>query len=256
MPQEGQSLTSNRPTLFGVLYQFGGIGYIGPIYFFLHYIQSPQENYQAADNRLTQMGPIKTIIPTILLTYAIPTIAMFTAPSLSTRQWINGVFWQPFPIYAWIVQRILGRFVNDTTRVDRIKNPEADMPYLRRIYGFAGAAAALAYLYVRLCSPLSATEIFFDGVRSPLTAASFMKSLAKALRYDQLCAFGAGTIWTMLSFRDLKKAGKLTTGWGKIVGAFAGLTLLTGPGAAMTAMWAWREEILAKGHVKAVKASK
>lgn len=66
---------------------------------------------------------------------------MFTLPSLSSRQWINGVFWQPFPIYAATMQRLFTRVVTDTTPVDRIENPEADMPHLRRIYGFTFAAA-------------------------------------------------------------------------------------------------------------------
>jgi hypothetical protein len=80
-----------------------------------------------------------------------------------------------------------------------------------------------------------------------------MQSLAKNFRYNQLSAFSAGAIWTMLSFRDLKKAGKLTTGWGKIVGTFAGVTALGGPRATMTAMWAWREETLAKRDVSVTK---
>ena len=141
IPQR-QPLTLNRPTLLGVLFQLQGIGYIAPIYFFLHYVQSPLENYHASDNRLTQIGPVKTIIPTILLSYIVPTVAMFAAPTLATRQWVNGLFWQPFPIYGAILQRILPMFVKDTTHTVRIDNPEADMPYLRRVYRFAGVAAA------------------------------------------------------------------------------------------------------------------
>ncbi|KFZ09191.1 hypothetical protein V501_05682 [Pseudogymnoascus sp. VKM F-4519 (FW-2642)] len=253
--RRGNFLTASNllPTIFGILYQLKGIGYVAPIYFFLHYVQSPLENYHAADNRLTQMGPVKTIIPTILLSYVLPTIGMFAATTLFTRQWINGIFWQPFPIYASILQRVLSRFVKDTTDEDRIKNPEADMPHLRRIYRFAGIAAACAFLYVRLRSPVPATEVFFSGIRNPSAAVSVMQSLAKTFRYDQICASSAGAIWTMLSFRDLKRAEKLSAGWGRIVGTFAGLTAVVGPGAAMTAMWAWREETLANRKVPAVK---
>lgn len=71
-------------------------------------------------------------------------------------------------------------------------------------------------------------------------------SLAKFLRYDQIAAFGAGAIWTALSFHDLKKAGKVNSGWAKILGVFSGITLVAGPGAAMAAMWGWREEALGK----------
>jgi hypothetical protein len=192
------------------------------------------------------MGPVKTIIPTIVLTYILPSIAMVTAPRLATRQWVNGVFWQPFPVYAAIMQRVFGLFVKDTTKKDRCDNPQADMPYLRRIYIFAGVAAALANLYVRFNSPVSLTEVFFQGVRNPSAAVPLALGLAKFLRYDQIASFSAGGIWTALSFHDLKKAGKVTAGWGKIVGIFTGTTIVAGPGAAMAAMWAWREEALTK----------
>jgi hypothetical protein len=178
---------------------------------------------------------------------------MFAAPGLATRQWINALFSQPFPIYASILQRVLGRFVKDTTDTNRIDKPEADMPYLRRIYGFAGGAAACAHLYVRFASPVSLTDVFFQDICSTSATGPVMQSIARFLRYDQITSFSAGAIWTMLSFRDLKNAGKLTSGWGRIIGVFGGVTLFAGPGAAMAAMWAWREEALAKREVVVIK---
>ncbi|KAL3425892.1 FAD binding domain-containing protein [Phlyctema vagabunda] len=234
------------PTIMGFLYQVKGLGFIAPIYFFLHYIQSPQENYHAADMRMTQMGPVKTIIPTVMLSYVIPSIAMMTASSLSTRQWINGLIWQPFPIYASLLQRLLSKTVQDTTDQDRIHRPEADMPYLRYAYGFSTAAAAIANIYVRLTSPLSLRDVFFKNLSSPTSPLSVVDLITRYLRYDQIATFSAGAIWTMLHFRDLKKADKLKVGWARIVGVFAGTTLVAGPGAAMAVMWAWREEVLAR----------
>jgi hypothetical protein len=195
------------------------------------------------------MGPVKVIIPTIVLTYILPTIAMFAAPRLATRQWVNGLLWQAFPLYAAVVKRVLARFVTDTTGADRIHNPTADLPYLRGVYGFAGAAATLANLYVRIASPVPLAEVFFKGIANPAAAGPLVDAVAKVLRYDHLLAFGSGAVWTMLSFYDLKRAGKLTASWGRIVGVFAGITLVGGPGAAMVAMWAWREETLAKRRV-------
>jgi hypothetical protein len=57
----------------------------------------------------------------------------------------------------------------------------------------------------------------------------------------------------MLSFSDLRKAGKLRARWGRIVGSFVGATLVAGPGTAMAIMWAWREEALAKRKVTLVE---
>lgn len=227
-----------------VAYQIRGIGYIAPIYCFLHYIQSPLENYAAADNRMCEMNSVKTVVPTIVLSYVVPTLAMFMWPGLANRQWINAVLWQPFPIYASILQRVLRKCVKNTTPEDRKHKPEADMPYLRIIYGFSAGAAFLTYCYVRLTSPISFLDVIFQGVKNPTTSQGFSKDVTKVLRYDHLCAFGAGTIWTLLSFRDLKKAKKLSASWGSILGVFAGSNILGGPGAAMATMWAWREECL------------
>lgn len=228
------------------MYQVRGIGFIAPIYCFLHYVQSPLENYAAADNRMLQIGGVKTIIPTIVLTYIIPTIGMFFAPGIENRQWINGIFWQPFPVYGAILQRILPLFVKDTTKEDRVQNPEADMPYLRAAYGFSAAMGAFTYIYLRAASPVSLGHLLFDNLRNPAAALPLIGGALKVLRYDQICAFSATTIWTLLSFKDLKQAGKLQAGWGRILGVFAAMNVAVGPGAALSVMWAWREERLAK----------
>ncbi|CZS99224.1 uncharacterized protein RCO7_00515 [Rhynchosporium graminicola] len=233
------------PTLFGIMYQIRGIGYIAPIYCFLHYIQSPLENYAAADNRMAQISGAKTIIPTVVLSYVIPTLTMFFIPGLANRQWVNGIFWQPFPVYGAILQRILPTFVKDTTQRDRISNPTADMPHLRAAYRFSTAVGALTYFSLHLASPIPLSKVFFGNLGSPSAALPLIEAAVKALRYDQICAFSATAIWTLLSFKDLKRAGKLQAGWARIVGSFVAMNLVIGPGAALSIMWAWREEILA-----------
>ncbi|CAG8981758.1 hypothetical protein HYALB_00013975 [Hymenoscyphus albidus] len=236
--------TSLLPTLFGIAYQAKGVGYVLPIYFFLHHIQLPLENYQKPEDRLTRVSAVKTIIPTLALTFILPTYIMLSTPGLANRQWINGLFWQLFPLYGAICQQVLGLFVKDTTEKDRVSNPEADMPYLRLTYGFTAIIAAALNLYVRLASPFPLKDVFFNDISSPSAAATLITGTARFLRYDQIFSFGAGILWILLSFKDLKKAGKTQAGWVKIIGAFAGATLAFGPGSAMVGMWAWREEIL------------
>ncbi|PVH81668.1 FAD/NAD(P)-binding domain-containing protein [Cadophora sp. DSE1049] len=240
-------------TLLSASYQVKGLGFIAPIYYFLHYVQSPLSMYAAPDNRLTNMASAKVIIPTIATSFILPSVAMFVAPGIANRQWVNGVFFQPFPLYAALVHRLLVNTVKDTTQVDRIENVTADMKWLRLAYGFATATAAAAYLYVTLKSPVSLTEVFFKGLSNPSEALPLITGAAKVFRYDQIAASTAGAIWVLLSFKDLKKANKIQTGWPGIVGAFAGTTLLAGPGAAMTTLWAWREECLAKKEVDETK---
>ncbi|KAL5319811.1 hypothetical protein ACEPPN_012869 [Leptodophora sp. 'Broadleaf-Isolate-01'] len=240
-------------TLLSAAYQVKGLGFIAPIYYFLHYIQSPLSMYAAPDNRLTNMASAKVIVPTIATSFILPSIAMFAAPGIANRQWINGVFFQPFPLYASLIHRLLTKTVKDTTQVDRIENVKADMKWLRLAYRFAAATAATAYFYVVLKSPVSLTEVFFKGLSNPSEALPLITGAAKIFRYDQITAFTAGAVWVLLSFKDLKKAKKIQTRWPGIVGTFAGTTILAGPGAGMAVMWAWREECLAKKEVDETK---
>lgn len=237
-------LMKPRPTLLGVAFQAKGVGYILPVYFFLHYIQSPLENYKKPEDRLTRVNAIKTIIPTIALTFILPTYAMLNTPGLANRQWINGLFWQLFPLYGAISQQIFGLLVKDTSEKDRISDTEADLPYLRLTYGFVAVFAAGLNIYVRAVAP-SVKDVFFKDISNPSAAATLVSGTARFLRYDQFFCFGAGLLWTLLSFKDLKKAGKTQAGWAKIIGVLTGGTLAFGPGAAMVGMFAWREEILA-----------
>jgi hypothetical protein len=194
---------------------------------------------------MTRISSVKTIIPTVAIIYILPTFGSFFAPGLTNRQRINGLFFQPFPIWAAIFQRILGLFVKDTTDTDSIKNPEADLAYLRAAYFFSAAASASVYLYLWVFSPFSLGKIFFSGLGNPEAALPLVEGAAKVLRYDHIASFSAGIVWTLLSFGDLKRAGLLEVGWGRIIGVFAGMTLVGGPGAAMAVMWAWREDMLA-----------
>ncbi|PMD12640.1 hypothetical protein NA56DRAFT_586838 [Hyaloscypha hepaticicola] len=155
---------------------------------------------------------LKTILPTIGLAYILPSMAMFAVPGLVNRQWINGVFFQPFPLYAYAIQRTLLSLPSTSENEEEEKSAtETD---LRLIYGISAAASARA---------------------------------AKVLRYDQLCSFGAGAVWTLLHFWDLKRDGYMrNAGWGKILGVFGAMNVIGGPGAAMAGMWAWRESAVNK----------
>jgi hypothetical protein len=236
----------SRPTVLGVAYQAKGLGYIAPIYFFLHYVQSPVQNFHAADQRLTQVGAVKTIIPTVILSFILPSVAMTKVPGLENRQWINGLFWQLFPVSGAIIQRLLRFLVKDTTESDRLSNTEADMKYLRWVYLAAGFFAANINLYVRISSPFPLQDIYFSDIANPSAAATLITGAARFLRYDQLLSFGAGLAWAILHFKDLKRAEKTDVEWAAFIGALACATAVVGPGAALIGMWAWREEILVR----------
>ena len=86
-----------------------GGAYVAPMYFFIQYVErSPVASLEERRRgMMVRKKEMKTILPTIGLAYILPSVAMFAVPGLVNRQWINGVFFQPFPLYAYAIQRTL-----------------------------------------------------------------------------------------------------------------------------------------------------
>ena len=202
------------------------------------------------DNRLTQIGRVKGIVPSVTLAFILPSVIMLTVPNLPNRQWINGFFWQLFPLYTAILMRLFYFVWKDATKESRLSNPLADLLYLRWTYGFAFTIASGWNLYARFASPVSIIDLFFHGLGDPSAQVTLIEGMAKFLRYDHIVAFSAVTVWLLLSFWDLKRADKVRASWIAIVLVYIILVVTVGPGAAMVAAWAWREESLARSGVQ------
>jgi len=68
------------------------------------------------------------------------------------------------------------------------------------------------------------------------------------LKWDEILVFAGTAVWMLLSFRDLKREGRMKTGWVKLVVVMVGTGVVVGPGASTAVMCAWREEILARNE--------
>ena len=66
------------------------------------------------------------------------------------------------------------------------------------------------------------------------------------LKYDEIFCFGSAAVWVLLCFWDLKREGRMTAGWVKILGFYTAVTLALGPGTGLICMWGWREDVLAR----------
>ncbi|KAH9219751.1 BcBOA8 protein [Leptodontidium sp. 2 PMI_412] len=235
------------PTIFLLLAQLFGIGVVAPIYFFLHYIFIPSTKFHAADNRQVPIHLVKTMLPTLVLGYVLPTVAMYwpTSPISTLQAW--NFIWQPFPIYLSILHRILSRLLPNNERADRINNIKGDLFYLRLIYLTTALLSSSIWIYTFLTSPTPLFQVFLSGLLN--TEAKFKtleECIGMFLKYDEVFCFGSAAIWVLLCFWDLKREGRLTAGWAKVLVVFGGMSLGLGPGAGLVGMWGWREDILAR----------
>jgi hypothetical protein len=57
-----------------------GLGRVSPLYYILHYINSPIEMFKGADMRLMPLNYAIADLPAILVSYYIPLVAVFFWP--------------------------------------------------------------------------------------------------------------------------------------------------------------------------------
>jgi hypothetical protein len=118
-----KSMTFARfPVVFGLDFQLFGIGSIGPLYYFLHYIQLPLSQFIASDMRLINVRYARTALAAVAIAYMAPNIAMYFTPSASTSLSINAI-WQQFSILVTATHWILTRSLVDETPNARLHNP-------------------------------------------------------------------------------------------------------------------------------------
>lgn len=244
------------PIFFGIGAQLYGIGSIGPLYFFLHYIQSPLSKFTAFDQRLINVAAAYTALPALALAYRLPSLAMYFAPDLSARLHVNAM-WQLFPVWLSISHYILSKFfVKDTTKYDRIYKPSTDLPYTRFAMTALASVSALIFNWVRWQSSFSLGYVFFSNVGSisaPFTilnSLNLVSGMALLLRTDQISCVLACFTWLALLFKDLKDAGILQTSWVRLISYAVLITYVCGPGTMIAMGWLWREQLLASKRAK------
>ncbi|ETI28406.1 hypothetical protein G647_00855 [Cladophialophora carrionii CBS 160.54] len=250
-------ITFTLPLLYGVAFQLRGIGIVGPIWFFAHYVQSPIADYAAKDWRLVNVAAAKTGGVAVFLAFTMPTLAMYYLPNPTHRLTVNAI-WQAFPVLFILLHYVLRKtIVKDTTRHDRIYHVEADMPYTRiAVWSFA-SISALVFNATRYTSSTSLTTIYFPDwilLKSAISSVDGTLDLISGMRLflqvDEIVCFGAAFLWLAYLIGDLKEAEMTSVSWAKVVALAAAGTYLIGPGAVILLSWWWRENILATKHAK------
>jgi hypothetical protein len=245
------------PVIFGLAFQLFGIGSIGPLYYFLHYVQSPLSKFVSADQRMHTIHYAKTALPAMILAYLVPTYMMFYASTGESRLNWNAV-WQPFPLLVAITHYILANFtVTDTTEADRLgDSPTTDLKHIRVAMGFMIVFTAGVFNYIRFTTPYSLATLFFPPTWSLSELQSLMANMDMVsgmnfiIKVDHLSCFASSFIWLALLFWDLKSEEMVKSSWLKIVSYAIAGTFVAGPGPVVAAGWWVREEILASRNLK------
>ncbi|KAF2811772.1 FAD binding domain protein [Mytilinidion resinicola] len=244
------------PVIFAILAQLYGLGATGPVYFFLHYVQSPLEQFIAKDSRMINVAYASTALASLIAAYGIPQYLQYFASSWALRLQANSI-WQIFPLVLAVTHwETMALCIEDTTKVARYTNPKADLKHVRWAILTCSTIAAVIFNYVRFTSGYGARDLFVPSsafLAQPLTymaTASYVEGWRLFLQLDEVFAFASAFAWLGLLFRDLKEAEMLHWDWLRLGLAMLLVTFVAGPGAAVGLLWLLREETLAAGHMK------
>jgi hypothetical protein len=148
--------------LFGFLAQIFGIGVFVPLYYFLHYVNTPLGRLTTPGMRVINPHFSRAIFLTLGLFSYLPLFLMFLGPSPSIRHLWAWV-WQMFPLWVSIAQSIRTRaWMHGGSPLNTHENKTAnnDSNIFRATISAFAAVSAGVWIYILLNSPYSLTAIF------------------------------------------------------------------------------------------------
>lgn len=234
--------------VWGLLCQLLGIGCIGHLYYFFHYVGSQMDNFKSLDMRTTDLQYTGSIVPA-MMTFYVPLFLSLVAPlSISSRYWWNWI-WQPFPIWVAIVQYAMAKLqvYKSTLVYDRMSAPNRDMPAIRLAVGFCATTSSLVWLYTISQAPFSIWREFLPKWDTP---SGIWACARNFIAWDHVLVSAGTFVWLALLFKDLKAWSKTDVGWIRVCSSAVASCIALGPGATAALGWLWREELLADRKMK------
>jgi hypothetical protein len=240
--------------VFTFLYQNIGGAVIIPIWMLLLHRLSGRNMYFQS-GRTVPLPYARTILPATLLIYLLPTIAVFMpGKSLDLLQTALA-FWQPTPILVNIPLWFAALFVSSTpASSSSSKAKTADTPHLKILYNTLFAASIISHwitIYKVASSEtpgVTLARVFLPSPAHWLT--SMNMGLMWIFQCDWIVCAILHVVPALVAIYDIQRlvpdidndpAGDKVF---KGVYVTAALTVLGGPGAALAAVWGWREEQL------------
>jgi hypothetical protein len=233
------------------MFQTGGIGLTGGIYFFWLYVLTPISSLRVPENRKGNSHYTVTILPLLILFSIIPLYQSYYAESLQTRHWYMWA-WQMFPLYISLAQNFSAWIFSSGVSSDQGEDASNDATAVKVTVGSMALLSACIWIYTLSSSPYSIQQMFVPDYFLTPVPNDFVEQARHFLKWDQVCGSGSSLLWLFYSFSDLKRANMTSRSWLVALFTVAGLTVCFGPGAAFAISWLWREKTLLGGQPKAV----
>jgi hypothetical protein len=244
-------LTFDSTAVFSFLYQNIGGAVIIPIWMILLHRMSGRNAYFQS-GRTIPLPYARLILPSTLILYLLPTIAVFAPGKSIDLLQTTLAFWQLAPIYVNIPLWFASFFVSSTPASGKAKT--ADVSHLKILYNTLFVTSIISHwitIYKVAASEtpgVTLARVFLPSPAHWLTSLS--SSLMWVFQWDWLICATLCIVPAIVAIYDIQRlvpdidddpAGDKVF---KGLYISAALTVLGGPGAALAAVWGWREEQL------------
>jgi len=227
-----------------------------PLYYVAFTWISDSEPYWWPLNREVPDYYAKSLLPAITIGYVVPTVLMFIPWKDPNTIQIFEALWQPSPMFVPLLTVIFSIIYKlRKPKGVQHESPSAseefqDLPELKRIYLVTGLLGVALHVYT-LSKILTSSDpsftlksVFWPDFRAePKMLGEGIRSLFMA---DFWAFYLASYVWLCSAVWDMKRVGRTTVDVAKASAAILLASFVIGPGATMSAVWYWREVIMAK----------
>ncbi|KNG47715.1 fad binding domain-containing protein, partial [Stemphylium lycopersici] len=243
------------PSIFGLAIHAHSIALIAPLSFLSHIWTTG--GAKSTLGRYTRPSVAKCIGPAVFLGYIVPTTFLFV-PSVPRVYGVHLITaWLFGSISISAILAFVPHVLEDAGKKPGVEDSNGafaqyrndDIPTLNKTYKIAFAASLIYHsttiLFLLLGSghPALAPSRFL-----PSSATSLSTSMFTFLKQDLYYAVAAVALFGLYSVFELRAKGLVTSSRALRVGAlFLGAQGAFGPGAALVALWWWKEGVLVAG---------
>ncbi|KAH6977419.1 hypothetical protein BKA56DRAFT_674234 [Ilyonectria sp. MPI-CAGE-AT-0026] len=244
------------PTIWFTLVQWAGVGIYMPIYYAVYTWISDVESYWSPLKRFVPIEYAKTLLAANFLGYILPTILMFIPWSNPYTIQNFEALWQVSPMLVPLFAMIFGTIYawqNPKPSEEKLTPPSKGEPFdlvsLKLIYVVTGACGVFLHwgIMIKLLTSID-PGLTFGSVFLPDWSAT-AKPLGEGIKNLFLADFWgyylASYVWCASAVWDLNRVGQTDVDITTASVAILAGHFIIGPGAAMSAVWYYREDAMA-----------
>jgi hypothetical protein len=193
------------------------------------------------------------ILPSTLIGYVFPTLLMFLPWSQAITAQNFEVIWQVSPMLVPFLTTVSGTIYQKIHRIkweETLKDFSQDVTNLKTLYAVTGILGICLHLFVMTTLIASADPSLSLGSIFVPNWAPGAQPLGEGLRNLFLADFWgfwiATYVWCVSAVWDLKRVGQTTVDVTRASLLILAAQCIVGPGAVISAVWYWREGVMAR----------